>query len=364
MTSLPNLHDDATLRRALLAWYRRHRRDLPWRRTRDPWAIWVSEIMLQQTQVATAAPYYRSFLARFPTVRALARAKSQHVLAAWAGLGYYRRARMLHEAARVVVREHAGVVPGEPGAFAALPGVGRYTAGAVQSIAFGRALPVLDGNVARVFARLSARPLSVKRPADARVLWSLAESLVPKRSPGDWNQALMELGATVCTPRAPRCDACPVRRWCAAFAEGDPERYPAVVPRRASERVRRAVAWVEHGGRVLLVRREGPLLDGLWEPPGVELADGDDAGAALRAALRALGVRAALEDTGARVKHGITYRAIEVEVWQGTARGAVRATPARRWVEPAAPGVPASALTGKVRAAVATGSARTKRRRG
>ena len=169
----------AQLQRALLAWYRRHKRAMPWRETRDPYRVWVSEIMLQQTQVATATPYYVRFVERFPDVAALARASEQDVLAAWSGLGYYRRARMLHAAAGVGVREHAGQVPSDPTAFAALPGVGRYTLGAVLSIGFGLTLPVLDGNVARVLSRLTGRPLAVKRPADAKLLWDMAAAVMP-----------------------------------------------------------------------------------------------------------------------------------------------------------------------------------------
>jgi len=208
----------AALRRRLLAWYRRHRRAMPWRGTRDPYRIWVSEVMLQQTQVATARPFYQRFIARFPTLAALGRAHESSVLAAWAGLGYYRRARHLHEAARVVAREHAGRVPDDPEAFGGLPGVGRYTTGAVLSIAFDRPLPALDGNVARVLSRLFALPATVREPRGARALWALAEALVPARGAGDWNQAVMELGATVCLPRAPRCEACPVRTMCLALA--------------------------------------------------------------------------------------------------------------------------------------------------
>src|SRR5215467_4682553 len=183
--------DARGLRRALLQWYRRNARALPWRATRDPYRVWVSEIMLQQTRVATAEPYYERFVTRFPTVRALARAPFDRVLAAWSGLGYYRRARHLHEAAAIVVREHAGRIPSEPGAFRALPGVGRYTVGAVLSMGFGAPLPVLDGNVARVLARLAARPWSIKRAADAHALWALAGTLLSRTAPGDWNQALM-----------------------------------------------------------------------------------------------------------------------------------------------------------------------------
>jgi A/G-specific adenine glycosylase len=271
--------------------------------------------MLQQTQVATATPYFDRFVARFPSVRALARAPLDRVLAAWSGLGYYRRARHLHEAAGIVVREHAGRVPSEPRAFGALPGVGRYTVGAVLSIGFGVPLPVLDGNVARVLSRLAARPWSVRKQADAKALWALAETLLDRGSPGDWNQALMELGATVCTPRAPRCDACPVAHHCRARAAGRQEDFPSPAPRRAGVRLRRAVARVERGGRVLMVRRTGPLLDGLWEPPGVDLA-GDESGARLLARVLAdFGVRGKLRATRDSIRHTITHRVIEAQVW-------------------------------------------------
>ena len=321
------------LRRALLPWYRRHARALPWREGRDAYRVWVSEIMLQQTQVATVQGYYERFLSRFPTVHALARAPLDRVLAAWSGLGYYRRARHLHEAAGIVVREHAGRVPSEPGTFAALPGVGRYTVGAVLSIGFGEPLPVLDGNVARVFSRLAARPWSIRRPADARALWALAEQLLDRRSPGDWNQALMELGATVCTPRAPRCGACPVRHACRAAAAGRQEDFPPPAPRRAGVRLRRAVALVERGGRVLLVKRSGALLDGLWEPPGVELVGREPARRSLTRALARLGVRGALHATATRIRHTITHRTIEALVWRCEPRPPLpRAGGRLRWV--------------------------------
>jgi len=337
------------LQRALLQWYRRNARVLPWRRTRDPYRVWVSEVMLQQTQVATARGYYTRFVARFPTVRALARAPLDRVLAAWSGLGYYRRARYLHEAAGIVVREHAGRVPSEPRSFGALPGVGRYTVGAVLSIGFGAPLPVLDGNVARVLSRLAARPWSVRRSADAVALWALAETLLDRASPGDWNQALMELGATVCTPRAPRCDACPVRRHCRAWASGRPEDYPPPAPRRAGVRVRRAVARIERAGRVLMVRRSGPLLDGLWEPPGVDLAARKPAEPALARALASLGLRGRLVATPVLIRHTITHRAIEVQVWRLEPRSPLPRAGARlRWVAPGQRDVALSSLARRV----------------
>ena len=303
--------------------------------------------MLQQTRVATALPFYLRFMRRFPTPAALARARESDVLAAWAGLGYYRRARNLHSAARVVVREHAGRVPRDSGAFGELPGVGRYTRAAVMSIAFGEPLAVLDGNVGRVLARLFALDVSVRDPKGARELWELAESLVAAQTPGEWNQALMELGATVCTPRAPRCPECPLRRMCRAYQMGRPEEYPAVAARAATVRLRRAVALIERGGRVLMIQRRGTQLEGLWEPPGVDLANGERAETKLAAALRRIGVRVNLQPTGHVVKHTITHHAIEVEVWRGAAMSAGRRT-GPRFVDPKATRLALTALGRKL----------------
>jgi A/G-specific adenine glycosylase len=340
--------DVAGLHRRLLAWYRRHRRDLPWRATRDPYAIWLSEIMLQQTQIATATPYYHAFLQRFPTLESLARAREADVLTAWAGLGYYRRARHFHAAARVVVREHDGRVPETPEQFQRLPGVGRYTTGAVLSIAFDRPLPVLDGNVARVLSRLAALPASVKDSRGAKLLWALAESLVPMRRPGDWNQALMELGAVICTPRSPRCGVCPIRSDCRALALDRVDEFPPVAARRAGEDVRRAVARLEWRGRLVMTRLEGPLLAGMWEPPGVTLEPRAGAARALGRELTRLGIQAKLTRTGEVIHHTITHRSIAVEVW----RGVLAAPPPRsarvRAVDVAKPAVALTALARKV----------------
>lgn len=335
------------LRRALLAWYARHRRALPWRGVRDPYRVWVSEVMLQQTRIATATPYYHAFLERFPTLGALARAREADVLAAWSGLGYYRRARSLHAAAREVVREHAGCVPDDPVAFARLPGVGRYTVGAVLSIAYGRPLPALDGNAARVLSRLEALPASVRDPAGARRLWELAAKWVPTWHPGDWNQAVMELGATVCTPRAPACTACPVRRHCRALALGRVEHLPPATTRRAGERVRMAYALIARRGRVLMTRREGPQLAGLWEPPGVEVGRGRPE-AALRRGLAELGLRVRLTPANVSVRHTITHRIIEAEAWHGELSAPVRRSTRLRWVDPREPGVALTALARKL----------------
>jgi len=290
----------------LAGWYAAARRDLPWRRTRDPYRIWLSETMLQQTRVDVVVPYYERFLARFPDVGALAAADEADVLREWAGLGYYARARNLHRAAAAVVRDHSGELPREAGALAELPGVGRYTVGALRSIAFGQRAAVVDGNVKRVFARLRARNLS-----DTEV-WRLAESMVPDAAPGDWNQALMELGATVCTPRKPSCLLCPVTSFCAALAQGEPERFPAPAKRAAVRAVRALAGVVTRRGRVLLVRRPSRgLLGGLWELPNVE---GGDGSALLREVFERTGVRASRGPSLGRLRHQFTHRDLALEV--------------------------------------------------
>lgn len=300
--------------------------------------------MLQQTQVASARPYYQSFLARFPTLEALGAARVASVLAAWAGLGYYRRARHLHEAARTVLRDHAGAIPNDPGTFGRLPGVGRYTTGAVLSLAFDRPLPVLDGNVARVLSRLFAVDASIRDPRGAKALWALAEALVPMRGAGEWNQAVMELGATLCVPRAPRCEACPVRAHCRAAALGRVAEFPPAPPRRRPRLQRRAVALVARDGRLLVTRREGRLLGGLWEPPGVDLARGAPARAALARMLGEAGLRVALVPTRERLKHVMTHRVLEVEVWRGAPVAIRPVKSAARWVDPARTRLPLTAL--------------------
>lgn len=306
------------LRAPLLRWYARHKRDLPWRRTRDPYAIWVSEVMLQQTQVATVLPYYGRFLDRFPDVASLAAATEEEVLGYWSGLGYYQRARSLRAGARQVMRHHGGAVPDDLPALRALPGVGRYTAGAIASIAFGRAEPVLDGNVRRVLARVLA--LDGARGGMAggtERLWDAAAHLARGRRPGDVNQALMELGALVCTPVGPGCRRCPVRAVCRAGATGDPERYPVRPPRQESHKGRVAVAWVLRGTCVLLERPDdGNPLRGTWDLPAVELATDADAGEALGGKLARHGLSVVVGEPIARVRHGIMNRRLTLDVFR------------------------------------------------
>jgi A/G-specific adenine glycosylase len=341
------------VRPLLLAWYRAHRRDLPWRRRRDPYAIWISEAMLQQTRVDTVIPYWERFLARFPDVERLAAAEPDEVLGAWAGLGYYSRARNLHRAAKLVVERHGGRLPDTAEGLRTLPGIGRYTSGALASIAFDRPEPVVDGNVARVLVRLHAIRESPKAPAVAARLWREAARLVRGESPGDLNQALMELGATVCTPRAPRCSECPLRRRCAARRAGDPE----ALPRRARKADPRAVEAVAvlllRRGRALAVRRPPRgLLGGLWELPGGDLAANERPETGLLRSLRErVGLAVAAIEPRGRVEHVFSHRRLRLHVFRcDTARGRVRLDgfDAHRWLAPGAlRELPQAALTRK-----------------
>ena len=249
---------NARFRRRLLRWYAAHARDLPWRRARDPYRIWVSEIMLQQTRVAAAVAHYREFLRRFPTLAALARAREDDVLAAWSGLGYYRRARLLHQAARVVRAEHGGKLPRDVAGLRRLPGIGRYTAAAIASIAFEVPAAVVDGNVERVLSRLAGKQLSQGEA------WQRAEQLVAPRRPGDFNQALMELGATVCLPEKPECARCPVAQSCATQGALPPARASAARHKQAT-----AYLLAQRNGAVRLVQRNARerLMPGMWELP-------------------------------------------------------------------------------------------------
>jgi A/G-specific adenine glycosylase len=293
------------LRSALLRHFDQHHRDLPWRRSSDPYAVWVSEVMLQQTRVDAVVPYYERWLERFPTVDALGAADLDDVLKTWEGLGYYARARNLHAAARVVRERHAGDLPSDPQELRRLPGIGEYTAGAIASIAFGVPTPAVDGNVRRVLARI----YDLEEPA-AGQLRRIASALVPADRPGDFNQALMELGATVCTPRSPRCQACPLATHCRARALGVQEERPrATVRRSVPERII-ATAVVDDGaGRYLVVRRPPDgLLGGLWEFPGSEPEPGEDAAqAARRTAEAAVAQAGRLAERGAMLEVAHVY---------------------------------------------------------
>lgn len=327
---MPQGRELASFRKQLLAWYRKSQRDLPWRRTKDAYRIWLSEIMLQQTRVAAAIPYYERFLERFPDIHALAEAPQEEVLRLWAGLGYYSRARNLQKAAQQIVAQHGGKVPRDEEAVRNLPGIGDYTAAAILSIAFDAKRAVLDGNVARVLARLGAVRGDVREPARWRALQKTADGLLERRAPGEWNQALMELGATVCTPRGPRCLLCPVAKFCGARRLGDPESFPEKRLKRETVEIRLAAAVLfGPAGQTLLLpppqRAEkkaadevAALVSGMWHFPTV--VAGDEPVSRLRELLAAIwpgkknlaGVQAASFEALATVKHAVTYRNVTV----------------------------------------------------
>src|SRR5262245_49092677 len=238
----------------LLAWFQRNARDLPWRRTRDLYAIWISEIMLQQTQVATVIPYWKRFLARFPDVASLAAADEHEVLRLWEGLGYYRRARQLHAAARQIVKHHAGNFPASYEAVRSLPGIGRYTAGAILSIGLDQRLPILEANTVRVLSRLTAYRGDIASTAGQKHLWTVAESILPARRCGAFNQALMELGSQICTPRSPECQRCPVAELCAAREQNLVSRIPRPAKQTNYVDVTELAVVIRSGNRVALRR--------------------------------------------------------------------------------------------------------------
>ena len=298
MTALP---DPTRLRQLLLEHYDTHRRDLPWRRSRKPYRVWVSEIMLQQTRVETAIPYYHRWMERFPTVEALADGDEEAVLKAWEGLGYYSRARNLRRSALIVRERFGGVLPQDSGSLRTLPGIGEYSAGAIASIAYGEVVPAVDGNVRRVLSRL----FDLADPTDVSLRTRAGELVDPDR-PGDWNQALMELGATICPPRVPRCEACPLTGDCRARTEGTQELRPTSKRRPRVRTVSYAVlVALNPAGELLMVRRPTDgLLGGLWEFPAVEIGveDATPVGGALRVGnpLRRR-CRARLENLGVRL---------------------------------------------------------------
>jgi A/G-specific adenine glycosylase len=273
MPPSPNLLPPAAVRR-LLAWYRRSARALPWRENRDAYRVWVSEIMLQQTQVATVEAYFRRFITAFPTVRELAAAPEADVLRLWEGLGYYRRARQLHAAAIQIVAEHDGTFPQYADAVRRLPGIGRYTAGAILSIAFDQRTPILEANTIRLLARLTAFRGNPHDAAGQKHLWQVAEAILPRKSPGEFNQALMELGSQICTPRDPACDVCPLEAYCPTRAAGLQAVIPTPKVKPKVEAVRHAAIVVRRAARVLLVQRqENERWAGLWDFPRLTLGN-------------------------------------------------------------------------------------------
>jgi A/G-specific adenine glycosylase len=320
--------DPTDIARLVIAHFRAHKRDLPWRQTRDPYAIWVSEIMLQQTRVATVIPYFQRWLTRFPTVRSLAQAPLDDVLAAWSGLGYYSRARNLHRGAQHVLTHFAGALPHSINKLRTIPGIGAYTAGAIASIAFELPEPLVDGNVARVLARLHALEDDIKSSAAIRTLWRLAAEMVPEQAPGDFNQGLMELGATICTPARPSCPSCPLQGACQARATGRQTELPRTKARKPAHSlplIDARALWITHQNKVLLARRApSGLFGGLWELPQTEIAD----------ELAALVPHARLSSHNPALEHRqtLTHRRLRIRVYPAelanSPAGANRRSPA------------------------------------
>jgi A/G-specific adenine glycosylase len=324
-STMLNARELATFRRQLLCWFREFQRDLPWRRTKDPYRIWLSEIMLQQTRVAAAIPYYERFLQRFPDVSALAAAPQEEVLRLWSGLGYYSRARNLQEAAQQIVAEHKGKFPSSEAEVLALPGIGNYTAAAILSIAFGERHAVLDGNVARVLARLGAIHGDLREPRRWRELQKTADRFLEPKSPGDWNQAMMELGATLCTPKSPQCLLCPVAQFCEGRKLGIAESLPEKRKKRATVEVTLAAAvFVDGSGQTLLLPppkntsekatadHVPALVSKMWHFPTLSVT-GEPAGklsAFLRKLIPGVQDRKWQLVPAGKVRHAVTYRAI------------------------------------------------------
>jgi len=315
--TLPRIYGRSFHRR-LLDWFFLYQRDLPWRKSTDPYSILVSEVMLQQTQVQTVLPYYARFLARFPTVEKLAAAEPNEVLRLWAGLGYYSRANNLQKAAQIIVRQFGGGFPVEHAVLLSLPGVGCYTAAAIMSIAFGKRFAVLDGNVVRVLSRLFSLRGDPKSGPLRNELWNIATKLVPKQRPGDFNQALMELGATVCLPKAPRCEVCPVAIECSARKTGRQEAFPEKTRRTKIMKVQSAAVLIVNRGRYLIVQRPRKgILQDFWEFPSLELSSGDDASKKLVLWLnKDFGLLVKKPELFSKIKHTITHRQIHLQVFR------------------------------------------------
>jgi A/G-specific adenine glycosylase len=329
----------STFQRFLLQWYHHHHRKLPWRSTNDPYRILVSEIMLQQTQVQTVIPYYARWLKEFPTLRALANAPLNKVLKQWEGLGYYSRARNLHALAKAVVRAHHGRLPSTDEELKTLPGIGRYTAGAVLSIAFGKDYPVVDGNVMRVLTRYFAIRKDIAKPSTQADLWALAGRQLARGHAGDFNQALMELGATVCTPKNPACPRCPVRYSCKARRQNLQNVLPVKKKAAATPHFHIGAGVVRRGDKILISQRPlKGLLGGLWEFPGGKQEPGESLRNTVQREIKEeLGIHIAVGKKLAEIDHAYSHFKITLHAHECQYRsGKVQALGVRawRWVKP------------------------------
>lgn len=333
----PQPPDPAPWTGALLEWYQRHCRALPWRDRPTPYRVWVSEVMLQQTQVATVEPYFARFMARFPTIDALAAAELESILQVWEGLGYYSRARNLHRAARMVANAMGGAIPDNEAELLKLPGIGAYTAPAIASIAFGQRVPVLDTNVARVCARIWAVDQPATTPRVRRDLHQRLRTAMAGHDPAAFNQAMMEIGALICTARNPACDRCPLSRHCRAHSQGCVDRLPVKAPRRTIPHRRHVGLALTNHGRLLLRRRpENEMLGGLWELPTVELAPDETPPAAANRAAATLGLAPATLNRVGEVRHGYSHFKVTLELYTAERAEPTPDTDADspRWLDP------------------------------
>lgn len=303
----------------LLHWYDANARVLPWRSAPSPYKVWVSEIMLQQTRVEAVLPYFNRFLDRFPDIQSLASSDQQDVLLLWEGLGYYSRARNLHKAAKVIVQKHEGELPSSSQALLKLPGIGKYTAAAISSIAFGEAIAAVDGNIKRVYARVLGTAEPLGSSVFEKTINSFAQVVLPKERPGDFTQALMDLGSAICVPKNPKCELCPISTHCQAFTLNMQDQLPVIAPKAATPHYDVCVAAIIEGGRVLLMQRaQSGLLAGLWEFPGGKKQEGDtDLEACLRREIEGkYGIKLAELALLGVFKHAYTHFRITVHAWR------------------------------------------------
>lgn len=330
---------DSLLSDRVLEWYSLHARSLPWRGNPDPYVVWVSEIMLQQTRVETVIPYFIKWMERFPDIHSLAAASQEQVLSAWEGLGYYSRARSLHRAAQTLVEEYGGKLPRQARTLRRLPGIGPYTAGAIASIAFGADEIALDGNIRRVLARVFDVDVPARSPEGERVLIELAAAHLPEGKAGEYNQALMDLGAMVCTPRSPDCSHCPLAEICRARALGIQEQRPVLAEKPEQPHYTVTAAVIQRDGQVLIARRpENGLLGGLWEFPGGKQQEGEDLPACLQREIREeLGVDVQVSEKLGVYRHAYTHFRVTLHAFRCRLTGAeprpIEAS-ALRWASP------------------------------
>ena len=332
---LPDAKWRQSLRHRLLAWYDRGIRDLPWRANRHPYRIWISEIMLQQTQVATVIPYFQRFIKRFPDVQVLAKAKEESVLRMWEGLGYYRRARQLHRAAKQIANDFAGEFPTDFDDVMSLPGIGRYTAGAITSIAYDQRRPILEANSIRVYCRLWGLEMTPQSTAGQKQLWAFAESILPTKRSGNFNEAVMELGSEVCTVQNPHCESCRVKTLCSAFLQGKQHLIPPPKKKMNYEDVHEVAIIVWRENRVLLREcQEGERWAGLWDFPRFVSDEAGKAGFA-RQVKKLTGINIRTGRQRMTIKHGVTRFRITLDCYDAKyAKGTIADRTRMRWIDP------------------------------